>query len=227
MDVMGLTPAHIRNKTFRTTRLRPGYTEEDVDLLLDRIEATFAALQGGPLPKQLITAEEVQASTFRGTRLTPGYREDDVDEFLDLVAGELREYGLGTVADRPHPGTLPEPTAVRKTRRVVPAPPVPVPAPEEAPDRPAMRPEEIRDWTFAMTRLTTGYNEQEVDEFLDAAEATLAALQNGNPKHAVLTSIDVERVRFATTRARPGYDPAEVDAFLDTFATELRRYESG
>ncbi|RNL84408.1 DivIVA domain-containing protein [Halostreptopolyspora alba] len=226
MDVMGLTPADIRNKTFRTTRLRPGYNEEDVDLLLDRIDATFAALQGGPLPKQLITAEEVQASRFRGTRLTPGYREDDVDEFLDTVADELREYGLDTVADRPPPGTLPEPAAVRKTRRADPAPPLPVPAPEEEQGRPAMRPEDIRDWTFAMTRLTTGYNEQEVDEFLDAAEATLTALWNGTPGQAVLTSADVERVRFATTRARPGYDPAEVDAFLDTFAAELRRYES-
>ncbi|MBB4934196.1 DivIVA domain-containing protein [Lipingzhangella halophila] len=222
---MGLTPADIRNKTFRTVRLRPGYDEEDVDTLLDRIEATFAALRGGPLPDQLITAEEVLASKFRGTRLMSGYREDDVDEFLDVVARELREYGLGTVDDRPEPGALPEPPAVRKARRTDHAPPPLAPEPEPAPDRPAMRPEDIRNWTFAMTRLTTGYNEQEVDEFLDVAEATLAALRQDDPERITLTSTDVERVRFATTRARPGYDPAHVDAFLDEFAAELRRYE--
>ncbi len=228
-----LTPADIRNKTFRTTRLRPGYNEEDVDVLLDRIETTIAALQSGASDDQLITAEEVLASRFRAARLRQGYREDDVDEFLDVVIAELNAYGLATVADRPDPGALPEPASGRATRRThTPPPPAPAQEPEPAPAqepepvRPGIRPEDVRSTTFAMTRFTTGYNEADVDAFLDEAEATLMALINQVPDRVVLTSTDVERVRFATTRARPGYDPSQVDAFLDEFAAELRRYES-
>ncbi|WP_046470447.1 DivIVA domain-containing protein [Allosalinactinospora lopnorensis] len=222
---MGLTPADIRNKKFRTVRLQTGYNEQDVDALLDRVEATIAALQGGPLPDQLITAEEVMASRFRSTKLATGYHEDDVDEFLDDVAADLRRHGLGTVADRPAPGTLPDPPSLRRTRGMD-FPPPPPPAPEPPSGEPTMRPEDVRNRKFATTRLTTGYNEQEVDEFLDSAEATLKALLNGHPEVAPLTSVQVERVRFATTRARPGYDPTQVDAFLDELCEELRRYEA-
>ena len=88
-----------------------------------------------------------------------------------------------------------------------------------------MTPDDIRDQRFATTRLTTGYNEQEVDEFLDRAEYTLGVLIQGRPDRATLTSSEVERVQFATTRARPGYDPAQVDHFLDLLADELRLYE--
>ena len=33
---MPLTPADVRNKQFSTTRLRPGYDEEEVDAFLTR-----------------------------------------------------------------------------------------------------------------------------------------------------------------------------------------------
>jgi DivIVA domain-containing protein len=73
--------------------------------------------------------------------------------------------------------------------------------------------------------LTTGYNEDQVDAFLDRAEHTLEALAQGRRAPDGLTATEVERVRFATTRARPGYDPSQVDAFLDVLAEELRRHE--
>ena len=38
-DEMPLTPADVRNKQFSTTRLRPGYDEEEVDAFLDEVEA--------------------------------------------------------------------------------------------------------------------------------------------------------------------------------------------
>src|SRR6201985_2398084 len=41
---MPLTPADGRNKQFRTTRLRPGYDEEEVDAFLDEVEAELARL---------------------------------------------------------------------------------------------------------------------------------------------------------------------------------------
>jgi len=39
-----LTPADVRNKQFSTTRLRPGYDEEEVDAFLDEVEAELDRL---------------------------------------------------------------------------------------------------------------------------------------------------------------------------------------
>src|ERR1700751_1760972 len=43
-DEMPLTPADVRNKQFSTTRLRPGYDEEEVDAFLDEGEAELDRL---------------------------------------------------------------------------------------------------------------------------------------------------------------------------------------
>ncbi|MBR8744565.1 DivIVA domain-containing protein [Nocardiopsis sp. MG754419] len=220
MGTMPLTPADIRNKKFHTVRLRQGYHEEDVDALLDRIEATLVALDGGRRKGPLITAEEIRDSRFRTTRMSPGYHQDEVDDFLDRVIADLAGRGLGQSAPPPLPprtpqaGEPPQPTAPDTAGRPV------------SPG-PRMKPEDVRDRRFATTRLTTGYNEQEVDEFLDRAEYTLGALVQGRPDRATLTAAEVERIQFATTRARPGYDPAQVDHFLDVLADELRLYEHG
>lgn len=246
MGTMPLTPADIRNKKFHTVRLRPGYNEEDVDALLDRIEATLVALEGGPRKGPLITAEEIRNSRFRTTRMSPGYREDEVDDFLDTVIADLAGRGLGQPAPPPLP---PHPNQDDPRRSAAPAPgrpgasvpggggpgagdpraggrPAPrPPAGRPVPSGPRMTPDDIRNQRFATTRLTTGYNEQEVDEFLDRAEYTLGVLLQGRQDRATLTSGEVERAQFATTRARPGYDPAQVDRFLDVLADELRLYE--
>src|SRR5271154_1097433 len=41
---MPLAPADVRNKQFSTTRLRPGYDEEEVDAFLDEVEAELDRL---------------------------------------------------------------------------------------------------------------------------------------------------------------------------------------
>src|ERR1700758_2394403 len=41
---MPLTPADVRNKQFSTTRLRPGYDEEEVDAFLDEVEVELDRL---------------------------------------------------------------------------------------------------------------------------------------------------------------------------------------
>ncbi len=41
---MSLTPADVRHKQFGTTRLRPGYVEEEVDAFLDEVEAALDRL---------------------------------------------------------------------------------------------------------------------------------------------------------------------------------------
>ncbi|MUL40349.1 DivIVA domain-containing protein [Streptomonospora sp. PA3] len=241
---MPLTPADIRNKQFNTVRLRPGYNEEDVDTLLDRVEATIAGLQGGPRSGRPITAEEVEGAKFRTTRLSPGYDEEEVDNFLDVIAADLRSHGLARPSEaawpppaRPYgaqpppgpPGNYGPPDPYGP---VAPGPPMPPPSqpptgppPSAQGGRPPLRPEDIRNQQFSTTRLTTGYNEEEVDAFLDSAEATLEALMHGRRENAPLTAAAVDRVKFSTTRARPGYDPAQVDAFLDFLAQEFRYYE--
>lgn len=235
---MPLTSADIRDKKFHTVRLRAGYNEEDVDELLDRIEATLIALEGGPRTGPLLTADDVLKSRFRTTRLGPGYREDEVDDFLDMVVADLRERGLGG-ARAAAPPLPPHPSErARREREERPPAPQAVPGPAGVPphgdgrgpssrERTGLTPQDIRDQRFPTTRLTTGYDEQEVDDFLDGAEAALEALLGGRPDRAPITSRDVEQVRFATTRARPGYDPARVDHFLDVLAEELRRHERG
>ena len=235
MGTMPLTPADIRNKKFHTVRLRPGYNEEDVDALLDRIEATLVALEGGPRKGPLLTADEIRNSRFRTTRMSPGYREDEVDDFLDLVVADLAGRGLGQPAPPPplppHPGRSGPQQAYPGQPGQGPAypghhgPDLPPNIPPTSSPGPRMTPRDIREKRFATTRLTTGYNEQEVDEFLDRAEYTLEVLLQGRPDRATLSSAEVERVQFATTRARPGYDPAQVDQFLDELAEEFRHHE--
>ncbi|MFV2198046.1 DivIVA domain-containing protein [Nocardiopsis sp. LOL_012] len=214
---MRLTPADIREKKFHTVRLRAGYSEKDVDDFLDLIESTLAALEGtGPRTEPLLSADDVREARFRTTRFSPGYDEEEVDDFLDTVAADLAGRGLGR-AGAPSAPVPPLPQTQPPPHRG---------APEE-PERDARRltPEDIREQRFATTRLTTGYHEQEVDDFLDRAEFTVDMLQQGRPERATLTAADVERIQFSTTRARPGYDPTQVDRFLDFLAQELRKYE--
>jgi DivIVA domain-containing protein len=61
---------------------------EDVDQLVDRIEATLARrpLAGGP-----VTAEDVRKAKFRTVRMKPGYDEEEVDAALDDFQEQLRQ----------------------------------------------------------------------------------------------------------------------------------------
>src|SRR6201993_2312163 len=59
-DEMPLTPADVRNKQFSTTRLRPGYDEEEVDAFLDEVEAE--------LDRLIQENEELRAKLAEGLR---------------------------------------------------------------------------------------------------------------------------------------------------------------
>jgi DivIVA domain-containing protein len=79
--------------------------------------------------------------------------------------------------------------------------------PVVVPDAAALN-ERIRTARFSTTRLQPGYDEQEVDKFLDKLVADLG-------KGARLDRAAVRDVTFSTTRLRPGYTEQEVDDFLD------------
>jgi DivIVA domain-containing protein len=76
--------AWVDRTTFATTRLRPGYVQQEVDVFLDTIRDAFLGVKATAL-----TSDEVRTVTFATTRLRPGYDEEDVDNFLDYVQERL------------------------------------------------------------------------------------------------------------------------------------------
>ncbi len=80
--------------------------------------------------------------------------------------------------------------------------------------RPMM--ERIRTASFRATRLRQGYDEDEVDAFLDYILETLRRGQRP-PR------MQVRCVEFSTTRLRPGYEMEDVDTLL----FEIERYVCG
>jgi DivIVA domain-containing protein len=68
---------------------------------------------------------------------------------------------------------------------------------------------------FSTTRRRPGYDQKEVDAFLDEIRDSFLGVRQPS-----LTSEEIRGKRFSTTRLRPGYDEPEVDAFLDE--AELR-----
>ena len=75
--------------------------------------------------------------------------------------------------------------------------------------------ERITNVTFGTVRLAPGYDEEEVDVFLDQLVAALS--QDGQLDRAQLRG-----ARFSTTRIRPGYAMPDVDTFLDEVAQASR-----
>ncbi|GAA2860438.1 hypothetical protein GCM10010517_19070 [Streptosporangium fragile] len=72
---------------------------------------------------------------------------------------------------------------------------------------------------FRPGRLGMGYNEDEVDAFLDRVVATLRGTTD-DP----LTAADVRRVRFTTVLLKPGYAVGEVDDLLADLAGVLETH---
>lgn len=105
-------------------------------------EATVAAEDALPRTDPVVTAADVEGVLFHTVRLVVGYNENEVDEFLDKVAAALREPARGPQLMRPEDVRNARFTATR-------------PQGYGAVD--AARPEE-------------GYDEGEVDAFLDRVE---------------------------------------------------------
>jgi DivIVA domain-containing protein len=106
---MPLTPADVRNKQFSTTRLRPGYDEEEVDAFLDEVEAE--------LDRLIQENEELRAKLAEALRggkvpaLVPPHAEAPADH---LMAPEpLRHEPERMMAPPP-----PEPPVMMPTRPV-------------------------------------------------------------------------------------------------------------
>ncbi len=87
-----------------------------------------------------------------------------------------------------------------------------------------MRAADVAGQRFRPTRFRQGYDQDEVDDFLDEVQQALDAHDRGGA--LTLTPEDVVAVRFQPTAFRPGYAQEDVDDFLDEVVLELRRRTS-
>lgn len=91
-----------------------------------------------------------------------------------------------------------------------------------------MRSEEVLNEQFRATKFSAGYDQQEVDHFLDRVVDTLRKYESGESiEHQPLTAETVESVQFASTRFREGYDPHDVDQFLDRLSKAFQEFKRG
>lgn len=79
--------------------------------------------------------------------------------------------------------------------------------------------DEVLNAKFQPTKFRDGYDQDEVDDFLDRVVETLRARQDG--RAGTLTSADVAAQRFSPTKFREGYDPEDVDRLLDQVRATL------
>ncbi|MBB5956346.1 DivIVA domain-containing protein [Saccharothrix tamanrassetensis] len=151
------------------------------------IDAFLERIEATLAGRDSVTAIEVQEEEFS---FAPpgqvGYDEDDVDTFLDLVVVTLERTPVPPV--RPRPGVGTRPLTARDVRTVEFGKP---------------------------PRGRRGYQESQVDRFLDRIENTL--LGQGD-----LTAQEIREVRFSRPIfGRRGYDETEVDAFLARVEKQL------
>lgn len=103
----------------------------------------------------------------------------------------------------------------------------PVEAAPSEPEPPAQEAfissDEVRGIRFKTVRLTEGYDEDEVDAFLDRVVLALLEPVEGPQR---LSADDVRNSLFTTTRLREGYDMEDVDAFLDRVEAEFERRQA-
>ena len=94
-----------------------------------------------------------------------------------------------------------------------------------------LRSDDVRNEQFRSTKYSVGYDQQEVDQFLDRVVDTLSHYEAGATPAAELgashvSASKIAEVQFAPTRYRQGYDPQDVDQFLDRLAVAFQRYEA-
>ena len=74
---------------------------------------------------------------------------------------------------------------------------------------------EVLGAKFQATKFREGYDQVEVDDFLDRVVATLRACEGGAPASAPVTVAELDGSTFTRTTFREGYDTDAVDAMLD------------
>ena len=98
--------------------------------------------------------------------------------------------------------------------------------------------DDVLNVKFQVSSFKEGYNQDEVDEFLDEVTTTMRGLEErlgtgpgtttGSHQRTeiLLTSQDVRNIRFKTSKFREGYEQPAVDAFLDAVVATLETMEA-
>ena len=86
---------------------------------------------------------------------------------------------------------------------------------------------DVTNQAFTPTQFRPGYDEREVDEFLDQVVETLRYYERGGIPGPQAPATSAHVGTFTSTKYRRGYDDREVDEFLDKVVEALRYYEQG
>ncbi|UZN04188.1 DivIVA domain-containing protein [Cellulomonas sp. S1-8] len=82
--------------------------------------------------------------------------------------------------------------------------------------------EDVLNQKFSSTKFVEGYDQDEVDDFLDEVVATLRAGEAGIAMVAPVTPDTVLKKRFQATKFREGYDMQQVDDLLERVRVTLQ-----
>ena len=166
---MTLTTDEASHARFISTRFGKGYSTEEVDAFIQEIIAALRAWEtgaaaGAPQPDDdggapghdaqsagALTSEDVLNKKLQVTRFREGYEQDEVDELLDEVVQTLRAWETGAAPQPDDDGGAPGHGA----------------RPAGAPAG-VLTSEDVLNKKLQVTRFREGYEQDEVDELLDA-----------------------------------------------------------
>jgi DivIVA domain-containing protein len=96
----------------------------------------------------------------------------------------------------------------------------------EAEDGRMLTARDVTNQSFTPTQFRHGYDERQVDDFLDQVVETLRYYEQGG-RLGEQAPASPARPDFTPTTGRRGYDKREVDDFLDQVVETLRYYQRG
>ncbi|MBW4719129.1 DivIVA domain-containing protein [Saccharothrix obliqua] len=238
-----VTEQEVRHARFHPAR--PGYHAAEVDVFMDLVAETLAstpqrrqatapaqgahATSTGMRPAPRLTPQDVRGVRFHKPRPgNKGYHEGEIDAYLiriedtlrgedDLTALEVQEKEFS--AAPPHQAGYDEDDVDTFLDLVVVTlerAPTPTPRPRPTPTTRPLTARDVRTASFGKPpRGRRGYQESQVDKFLDRIENTLLGQDD-------LTPADIREARFSRPKiGRRGYDETEVDAFLARVEKQL------
>lgn len=100
---MALTPSDVANKRFSTTRLRPGYDEDEVDVFLDEVEETLSSL--------IREVQELRSKIAELTQQSQGTPLRSPSFFVDSTANADSSAGLHTSSEARNSWFIPKNSA--------------------------------------------------------------------------------------------------------------------
>ncbi len=88
-----MNSSDISNVSFTTTKIREGYSRDEVDAFIETVRETLRYWEGGRAGE--LSSDSVVAARFTPTKFRAGYNQGEVDDFLDDVTATLNGYESG------------------------------------------------------------------------------------------------------------------------------------